>query len=216
MVDNPLDYPDPADIQLAEEPFVKVNLMAPQEYVGNIMELATSRRGEFKDMVYLDAHRVELHYEMPLNEIIYDFFDALKSRTRGYGSLDYELIGYRPSRLVKLDILLNGDVVDALSFILFADNAYPRARKICEKLKENIPRAQFEIPIQAAIGGKIIARETIKALRKDVLAKCYGGDITRKKKLLEKQKEGKKRMRTFGTVSVPSEAFMAVLKLDED
>ncbi len=216
MVDNPLDYPDPMDIQLAEEPFVKVNLMAPQEYVGNIMDLATSRRGEFKDMVYLDANRVELHYEMPLNEIIYDFFDALKSRTRGYGSLDYELIGYRPSRLVKLDILLNGDIVDALSFILFADNAYPRARKICEKLKENIPRAQFEIPVQAAIGGKIIARETIKALRKDVLAKCYGGDITRKKKLLEKQKEGKKRMRTFGTVSVPSEAFMAVLKLDED
>ncbi len=216
MVDNPLDYPDPMEIQLAEEPFVKVNLMAPQEYVGNIMDLATSRRGEFRDMVYLDANRVELHYEMPLNEIIYDFFDALKSRTRGYGSLDYELIGYRPSRLVKLDILLNGDIVDALSFILFADNAYPRARKICEKLKENIPRAQFEIPVQAAIGGKIIARETIKALRKDVLAKCYGGDITRKKKLLEKQKEGKKRMRTFGTVSVPSEAFMAVLKLDED
>ena len=216
MVDNPLDYPDPMEIQLAEEPFVKVSLMAPQEYVGNIMDLATSRRGEFKDMVYLDANRVELHYEMPLNEIIYAFFDALKSRTRGYGSLDYELIGYRPSRLVKLDILLNGDIVDALSFILFADNAYPRARKICEKLKENIPRAQFEIPVQAAIGGKIIARETIKALRKDVLAKCYGGDITRKKKLLEKQKEGKKRMRTFGTVSVPSEAFMAVLKLDED
>ena len=216
MVDNPLDYPDPMEIQLAEEPFVKVNLMAPQEYVGNIMDLATSRRGEFKDMVYLDANRVELHYDMPLNEIIYDFFDALKSRTRGYGSLDYELIGYRPSRLVKLDILLNGDIVDALSFILFADNAYPRARKICERLKENIPRAQFEIPVQAAIGGKIIARETIKALRKDVLAKCYGGDITRKKKLLEKQKEGKKRMRTFGTVSVPSEAFMAVLKLDED
>ena len=216
MVDNPLDYPDPMEIQLAEEPYVKLNLMAPQEYVGNIMDLATSRRGEFKDMVYLDANRVELHYEMPLNEIIYDFFDALKSRTRGYGSLDYELIGYRPSRLVKLDILLNGDIVDALSFILFADNAYPRARKICEKLKENIPRAQFEIPVQAAIGGKIIARETIKALRKDVLAKCYGGDITRKKKLLEKQKEGKKRMRTFGTVAVPSEAFMAVLKLDED
>ena len=216
MVDNPLDYPDPMDIQLAEEPFVKVSLIAPQEYVGNIMDLATSRRGEFRDMVYLDAKRVELHYEMPLNEIIYDFFDALKSRTRGYGSLDYELIGYRPSRLVKLDILLNGDIVDALSFILFADNAYPRARKICEKLKENIPRAQFEIPVQAAIGGKIIARETIKALRKDVLAKCYGGDITRKKKLLEKQKEGKKRMRTFGTVAVPSEAFMAVLKLDED
>ncbi len=216
LVDNPLDYPDPMEIQLAEEPFVKASLIAPQEYVGNIMDLATSRRGEFKDMVYLDAHRVELHYEMPLNEIIYDFFDALKSRTRGYGSLDYELLGYRPSRLVKLDILLNGDIVDALSFILFADNAYPRARKICEKLKENIPRAQFEIPVQAAIGGKIIARETIKALRKDVLAKCYGGDITRKKKLLEKQKEGKKRMRTFGTVSVPSEAFMAVLKLDED
>ncbi len=213
---TPLDYPDPMEIQLAEEPYAKVNLIAPQEYVGGIMDLCQSRRGEFKDMVYLDANRVELHYEMPLNEIIYDFFDALKSRTRGYGSLDYELIGYRPSKLVKLDILLNGEVVDALSFILFADNAYPRARKICEKLKENIPRAQFEIPVQAAIGGKIIARETIKALRKDVLAKCYGGDITRKKKLLEKQKEGKKRMRTFGTVSVPSEAFMAVLKLDED
>jgi len=216
MVYTPLDYPDPMEIQLAEEPYAKVNLLAPQEYVGNIMELAQQRRGEFKDMVYLDANRVELHYDMPLNEIIYDFFDALKSRTRGYGSLDYELIGYRPSKLVKLDILLNGDIVDALSFILFAENAYPRARKICEKLKENIPRAQFEIPVQAAIGGKIIARETIKALRKDVLAKCYGGDITRKKKLLEKQKEGKKRMRTFGTVSVPSEAFMAVLKLDED
>ena len=216
LVYTPLDYPDPMEIQLAEEPYAKLNLIAPQEYVGNIMDLCQQRRGEFKDMVYLDARRVELHYEMPLNEIIYDFFDALKSRTRGYGSLDYELIGYRPSRLVKLDILLNGDIVDALSFILFADNAYPRARKICEKLKENIPRAQFEIPVQAAIGGKIIARETIKALRKDVLAKCYGGDITRKKKLLEKQKEGKKRMRTFGTVSVPSEAFMAVLKLDED
>ena len=216
MVYTPLDYPDPMEIELAEEPFAKVNLIAPQEYVGNIMDLAQQRRGEFKDMVSLDANRVELHYEMPLNEIIYDFFDALKSRTRGYGSLDYELIGYRPSKLVKLDILLNGDIVDALSFILFADNAYPRARKICEKLKENIPRAQFEIPVQAAIGGKIIARETIKAVRKDVLAKCYGGDITRKKKLLEKQKEGKKRMRTFGTVSVPSEAFMAVLKLDED
>ena len=216
MVDNPLDYPDPMEIELAEEPFVKISLISPQDYVGNIMDLCQQRRGEFKDMVYLDANRVELHYEMPLNEIIYDFFDALKSRTRGYGSLDYELIGYRPSKLVKLDILLNGDIVDALSFILFADNAYPRARKICEKLKDNIPRAQFEIPVQAAIGGKIIARETIKALRKDVLAKCYGGDITRKKKLLEKQKEGKKRMRTFGTVSVPSEAFMAVLKLDED
>ncbi len=216
MVDNPLDYPDPMEIQLAEEPFVKASLIAPQEYVGNIMDLCQQRRGEFKNMEYLDANRVELHYEMPLNEIIYDFFDALKSRTRGYGSLDYTFLGYRPSKLVKLDILLNGDIVDALSFILFADNAYPRARKICEKLKDNIPRAQFEIPVQAAIGGKIIARETIKALRKDVLAKCYGGDITRKKKLLEKQKEGKKRMRTFGTVSVPSEAFMAVLKLDEE
>ena len=216
MVDNPLDYPDPMEIELAEEPFVKASLIAPQEYVGNIMDLCQNRRGEFKNMEYLDANRVELHYEMPLNEIIYDFFDALKSRTRGYGSLDYTFLGYRPSRLVKLDILLNGDVVDALSFILFADNAYPRARKICEKLKDNITRAQFEIPVQAAIGGKIIARETIKALRKDVLAKCYGGDITRKKKLLEKQKEGKKRMRTFGTVSVPSEAFMAVLKLDDE
>ena len=216
MVDNPLNYPDPAEIELAEEPFVKASLIAPQEYVGNIMELCQERRGEFKDMVYLDSTRVELHYEMPLNEIIYDFFDALKSRTRGYGSLDYEMDEYRPSKLVKLDILLNGDIVDALSFILFAENAYPRARKICEKLKENIPRQMFEIPVQAAIGGKVIARETIKALRKDVLAKCYGGDITRKKKLLEKQKEGKKRMRTFGTVSVPSEAFMAVLKLDED
>ena len=216
MVDNPLDYPDPMEIELAEEPFVKASLIAPQEYVGNIMDLCQARRGEFKNMEYLDANRVELHYEMPLNEIIYDFFDALKSRTRGYGSLDYTFLGYRPSRLVKLDILLNGDVVDALSFILFADNAYPRARKICEKLKDNIPRAQFEIPVQAAIGGKVIARETIKALRKDVLAKCYGGDITRKKKLLEKQKEGKKRMRTFGTVAVPSEAFMAVLKLDDE
>ena len=216
MVDNPLDYPDPMEIELAEEPFVKASLIAPQEYVGNIMDLCQTRRGEFKNMEYLDANRVELHYEMPLNEIIYDFFDALKSRTRGYGSLDYTFLGSRPSRLVKLDILLNGEVVDALSFILFADNAYPRARKICEKLKDNIPRAQFEIPVQAAIGGKIIARETIKALRKVVLAKCYGGDITRKKKLLEKQKEGKKRMRSFGSVSVPSEAFMAVLKLDDE
>ena len=212
---TPLNYPDPAEIAEAREPYAKVNLITPPEYVGAIMDLCTSRRGEFKDMKYLDTTRVELHYSMPLNEIIYDFFDALKSRTRGYGSLDYELEGYRPSKLVKLDILLNGEVVDALSFILFADNAYARARKICEKLKDNIPRQMFEIPVQAAVGGKIIARETIKALRKDVLAKCYGGDITRKKKLLEKQKEGKKRMRTFGTVSVPSEAFMAVLKMDE-
>ena len=213
---TPLNYPDPAEIAEAREPYAKVNLITPPEYVGAIMDLCTSRRGEFKDMKYLDTTRVELHYSMPLNEIIYDFIDALKSRTRGYGSLDYELEGYRPSKLVKLDILLNGEVVDALSFILFADNAYARARKICEKLKDNIPRQMFEIPVQAAVGGKIIARETIKALRKDVLAKCYGGDITRKKKLLEKQKEGKKRMRTFGTVSVPSEAFMAVLKLDDE
>ena len=213
---TPLNYPDPAEIAEAREPYAKVNLITPPEYVGAIMDLCTSRRGEFKDMKYLDTTRVELHYSMPLNEIIYDFFDALKSRTRGYGSLDYELEGYRPSKLVKLDILLNGEVVDALSFILFADNAFARARKICETLTDNIPRQMFEIPVQAAVGGKIIARETIKALRKDVLAKCYGGDITRKKKLLEKQKEGKKRMRTFGTVSVPSEAFMAVLKLDDE
>ena len=212
---TPLNYPDPAEILQCEEPFVRASILTPPEYVGNIMELCQQRRGEYRDMTYLDEGRVELHYFMPLNEIIYDFFDALKSRTRGYGSLDYEMDGYRPSRLVKLDILLNGEIVDALSFILFADNAYARARKICEKLKDNIPRQMFEIPVQAAVGGKIIARETIKALRKDVLAKCYGGDITRKKKLLEKQKEGKKRMRTFGTVSVPSEAFMAVLKMDE-
>ena len=212
---TPLNYPDPAEILQCEEPFVRASILTPPEYVGNIMELCQQRRGEYRDMTYLDEGRVELHYFMPLNEIIYDFFDALKSRTRGYGSLDYEMDGYRPSRLVKLDILLNGESVDALSCILFADNAYARARKICEKLKENIPRQMFEIPVQAAVGGKIIARETIKALRKDVLAKCYGGDITRKKKLLEKQKEGKKRMRTFGTVSVPSEAFMAVLKMDE-
>ncbi len=212
---TPLNYPDPGEILSGEEPFVRANILTPPEYVGNIMELCQQRRGEYRDMAYLDQGRVELHYFMPLNEIIYDFFDALKSRTRGYASLDYELDGYRESRLVKLDILLNGEIVDALSFILFADNAYARARRICEKLKENIPRQMFEIPVQAAIGGKIIARETIKALRKDVLAKCYGGDITRKKKLLEKQKEGKKRMRTFGTVSVPSEAFMAVLKMDD-
>ena len=212
---TPLNYPDPAEILQCEEPFVRASILTPPEYVGNIMELCQQRRGEYRDMTYLDEGRVELHYFMPLNEIIYDFFDALKSRTRGYGSLDYEMDGYRPSRLVKLDILLNGEIVDALSFILFADNAYARARKICEKLKENIPRQRVELPVQAAVGGTSIARETIKALRKDVLAKCYGGDITRKKKLLEKQKEGKKRMRTFGTVSVPSEAFMAVLKMDE-
>ncbi|MBQ3217023.1 MAG: translation elongation factor 4, partial [Oscillospiraceae bacterium] len=204
---TPLNYPDPGEIVSGEEPFVKASILTPPEYVGNIMELCQQRRGEYRDMTYLDQGRVELRYFMPLNEIIYDFFDALKSRTRGYASLDYELDGYRPSKLVKLDILLNGEIVDALSFILFADNAYARARKICEKLKENIPRQMFEIPVQAAIGGKIIARETIKAFRKDVLAKCYGGDITRKKKLLEKQKEGKKRMRSFGSVSVPSEAF---------
>ena len=212
---TPLNYPDPADIASCQEPFVRASIITPPEYVGNIMDLCQQRRGEYRDMTYLDKRRVELRYFLPLNEIIYDFFDALKSRTRGYGSLDYEMDGYRDSKLVKLDILLNGEIVDALSFILFADNAYARARKICEKLKENIPRQMFEIPVQAAIGGKIIARETIKALRKDVLAKCYGGDITRKKKLLEKQKEGKKRMRTFGTVSVPSEAFMAVLKMDQ-
>jgi len=215
-IDNPLNYPDPSRIDWAEEPFVAASIMCPTEYVGSIMDLCQDRRGEYRDMVYLEAGRVEMRYHLPLNEIIYDFFDALKSRTKGYASLDYELEEYRKSDLVKLDILLNGDVVDALSFIVFRDKAYARARRICEKLKDNIPRQMFEIPVQAAIGGKIIARETIKALRKDVLAKCYGGDITRKKKLLEKQKEGKKKMRSLGSVSVPSEAFMAVLKLDDD
>ena len=215
-VDNPHNYPDPAVIEHAEEPYVKVSIIAPNEYVGNIMPMCQDRRGEFKDMQYLDTHLVELHYQMPLNEIIYDFFDTLKANTKGYASLDYELSGYRPSDLVKVDLLLNGDGVDALSFIAHKDKAYPRARRLCEKLKDNIPRQLFEVPIQAAIGGRIIARETVKAMRKDVLAKCYGGDITRKKKLLEKQKEGKKKMRNLGTVQVPTEAFMAVLKLDSD
>ena len=215
MIDNPTNYPDPSVIAQAEEPITNAHIYAPSEYVGNIMELCQERRGVFKDMHYIEETRVDIHYELPLNEIIYDFFDALKSRTRGYASFDYELMGYQKSDLVKLDIMLNGEVVDALSFIIHAEKAYPRARKMAEKLKEKIPRQLFEVPIQACIGGKIIARETVKALRKDVLAKCYGGDITRKKKLLEKQKEGKKKMRQLGSVEVPQEAFMAVLKLDE-
>ncbi|MCR5485297.1 MAG: translation elongation factor 4 [Clostridiales bacterium] len=215
-IDNPTHYPDPALIDYSEEPFTNAHIYSPPEYVGAIMDLCQDRRGVFKDMTYLAADRVDIHYELPLNEIIYDFFDSLKSRTRGYASFDYELLDYRKSNLVKLDVLLNGDTIDALSFIIHSDKAYARARKIAEKLKDNIPRQMFEIPIQVGIGGKIIARETVKAMRKDVLAKCYGGDITRKKKLLEKQKEGKKRMRQFGTVEVPQEAFMAVLKLDDD
>ena len=214
-VDNPTNYPDPTLISMAEEPMTNAHIYSPSEYVGNIMELCQERRGVFQDMKYLDTDRVDIHYTLPLNEIIYDFFDALKSRTRGYASFDYELIGYEKSNLVKLDILLNGEMVDALSFIIHADKAYPRARKMTEKLAEKIPRQLFEVPIQACIGGRIIARETVRAMRKDVLAKCYGGDITRKKKLLEKQKEGKKRMRQLGTVEVPQDAFMSVLKLDE-
>ena len=212
--DNPTNLPNPAEIAYMEEPMARASIMVPKDYVGNVMELCQERRGIYKHMEYLDQTRAEIFYELPLNEIIYDFFDALKSRTRGYASFDYEVSGYMRSSLVKLDILLNGEAVDALSFIVFKDSAYTRGRKMCEKLKEVIPRQLFEVPIQAAIGSKIIARETIKALRKDVLAKCYGGDISRKKKLLEKQKEGKKRMRQVGTVEVPQEAFMSVLKLD--
>jgi len=215
MVDNPHNYPEVVSIAEAYEPYVKVSIITPNEFVGNIMPLCQDRRGEYKNMQYLDQRLVEMHYEMPLNEIIYDFFDTLKARTKGYASLDYELTDYKLSDLVKVDMLLNGDQVDALSFIAHREKAYGRARKLCEKLKENIPRQLFEVPVQAAIGGKIIARETVRAMRKDVLAKCYGGDITRKKKLLEKQKEGKKKMRQLGTVQIPTEAFLAVLKLDE-
>lgn len=215
-IDNPSNYPSPDEIETAYEPMVKANIITPTEFVGGLMDLCQDRRGVFHDMKYIEAERVELHYDLPLNEIIYDFFDALKSRSKGYASLDYEMSGYEPSKLVKLDILLNGEIVDALSFIVHEDKAYARARKIAEKLKDNIPRQLFEIPIQAAIGSRIIARETVKALRKDVLAKCYGGDITRKKKLLEKQKEGKKKMRRLGSVQVSPEAFMAVLKLDDE
>ena len=215
-IDNPSNYPDPAEIDTAAEPIVKASIITPTDYVGGLMDLCQDRRGEFIDMKYLDTNRVELHYRLPLNEIIYDFFDALKSRSRGYASLDYEIEGYQASKLVKLDFLLNGEQVDALSFIVHEEKAYARARRIAEKLKENIPRQLFEVPIQAAIGAKVIARETVKAMRKDVLAKCYGGDITRKKKLLEKQKEGKKKMRQLGSIQVSPEAFMAVLKLDDD
>ena len=216
FIDNPSNYPGNDEIDKAYEPMVKASIISPCEYVGGIMELCQDRRGIFLDMKYIDKTRAELHYNLPLSEIIYDFFDSLKSRSKGYASLDYELCGYSESKLVKLDFLLNGEPVDALSFIVHEEKAYPRARKIAEKLKENIPRALFEIPIQAAIGGKVIARETVKAMRKDVLAKCYGGDITRKKKLLEKQKEGKKKMRRLGSVEVTPEAFMAVLKFDDD
>ncbi|MBR1731807.1 MAG: translation elongation factor 4, partial [Ruminococcus sp.] len=215
-IDNPTNYPDPTLIVEAEEPMTDAHIYSPADYVGNIMELCQDRRGVFVSMDYIDSDRVDIHYKLPLAEIIYDFFDTLKSRTRGYASFDYELAEYVKSDLVKLDIMLNGEIVDALSFIIHKDKAYPRARKMAEKLKEKISRQLFEVPIQACIGGKIIARETVKAMRKDVLAKCYGGDISRKKKLLEKQKEGKKRMRQLGSVEVPQEAFMAVLKLDTD
>ena len=214
-IDNPTHYPDVMKIKTSEEPFTSAHVYAPTEYVGAIMDLCQERRGIFRDMTYVTPERVDIHYELPLNEIIYDFFDCLKSRTRGYASFDYEMLEYRQSKLQKLDVLLNGDVIDALSFIIHADKAQARARKIAEKLKDHIPRQMFEIPVQVSVGAKVIARETIRAMRKDVLAKCYGGDITRKKKLLEKQKEGKKRMRQFGSVEVPQEAFMAVLKLEE-
>ena len=216
MIDNPSNYPPADEIAQAYEPVVRASIITPTDFVGNLMDLCQDRRGVFIDMKYLDQTRVELHYDLPLGEIVYDFFDALKSRSRGYASLDYEMKGYEPSKLVKLDFLLNGEQVDALSFIVHEDKAYARARKIAEKLKDNIPRQLFEVPIQAAIGAKIIARETVKAMRKDVLAKCYGGDITRKKKLLEKQKEGKKKMRQLGSVQISPEAFMAVLKLDDE
>ena len=216
VIENPSDYPDPGRIAKQEEPVVDAHIYTPSEYVGSLMDLCQDRRGTMIDMKYLDATRVDLHYELPLGEIVYDFFDAIKSRSRGYASYDYEMKGFKESKLVKLDMLLNGDMVDALSMIVHADKAYAKGRRLAERLKENIPRQMFEIPIQAAIGGKVIARETVKAMRKDVLAKCYGGDITRKKKLLEKQKEGKKKMRQLGSVELPSEAFTAVLKLDED
>ena len=216
VIDNPSAYPDPTRIVKQEEPFVNAHIYTPNDYVGPLMDLCQTKRGVLVDMKYMDETRVDLHYLIPLGEIVYDFFDAIKSRSRGYASYDYEWEGWHESKLVRLDFLLNGEVVDALSMIVFAENAYAKGRRICEKLKENIPRALFEIPVQAAVGGKVIARETVKAMRKDVLAKCYGGDITRKKKLLEKQKEGKKKMRQLGSVTLPSEAFTAVLKLDSD
>ena len=216
FIDNPTNYPDPSEIEVAEEPMVKAEIMVTSEYIGAIMDLCQERRGIYQGMEYIEETRAVLTYHLPLNEIIYDFFDALKSRSRGYASFDYEMLGYVRSELVKLDILINKEEVDALSFIVFEGSAYERGRKMCEKLKEEIPRQLFEIPIQAAVGSKIIARETVKAMRKDVLAKCYGGDISRKKKLLEKQKEGKKRMRQVGNVEIPQSAFMSVLKLDEN